>query len=261
MNLSLSVLLFWLVPHSVCCGRTKFADQQETTEERFNETWDQHQTFLSSISHYQPRVLGSNCFSISSFFSFTLIAVNTVISVSSNINNNNNNNNNNNGRSRRDVPLGECQCEGGYQQVKDDGLLVQCLPEHLEIPENHAETIIDPQPDQEERPHAEIPDQNISENYEDSVTEEVTTSTTSTSSTTTTTITASSSTTSIETNAATTSITSTTIEDSITSTSNADSEQELFGIESCQEEFTNYGEIDLILDRPSGANIAIFYIR
>ena len=43
----------------------------------------------SSGSSYQPRVMSNSCFSVSTFFSFVLIAANTVINVSTTTSNNN----------------------------------------------------------------------------------------------------------------------------------------------------------------------------
>ena len=51
---------------------------------------------MTIIKPLLPRMFGSNCFSVSSFFSFLLITVNTVVNISTNNNNNNNNQNNNN---------------------------------------------------------------------------------------------------------------------------------------------------------------------
>merc|ERR1712013_20271 len=69
---------------------------QESEDRIFSSSWSQHQLLHSSLDSYQPRVLAKNCFSISAFFSFLLITINTVLNVSTNNNNNNNNDNNNN---------------------------------------------------------------------------------------------------------------------------------------------------------------------
>jgi hypothetical protein len=62
----------------------------------FSSSWSDHLELHSAMDTYHPRVLAKNCFSVSAFFSFLLIAVNTVVNVSTNNNNNNNNDNNNN---------------------------------------------------------------------------------------------------------------------------------------------------------------------
>merc|ERR1712106_81896 len=49
--------------------------------------WSEHELFSDWLSDYEPRVMSSACFSVSSFFSFALIAVNTVINISTNNNN------------------------------------------------------------------------------------------------------------------------------------------------------------------------------
>ena len=54
-------------------------------------------SFFEEEFSYEPRMISSKCFSVSSFASFVLIAIMTASTVVSiNINNNNNNNNNNN---------------------------------------------------------------------------------------------------------------------------------------------------------------------
>ena len=53
-------------------------------------------SFFEEDFSYEPRMISSKCFSVSSFVSFVLIAIMTASTVVSiNINNNNNNNNNN----------------------------------------------------------------------------------------------------------------------------------------------------------------------
>ena len=47
-------------------------------------------------SDFNAREFGQDCFSISSFASFSLITLNTIINILSNLNSNDNNNNNNN---------------------------------------------------------------------------------------------------------------------------------------------------------------------
>ena len=52
------------------------------------------------------RGFGEKCFSISSFMTFTLVSLNTIVNIINNINNNNNddnNNNNNNNNSNMNV--------------------------------------------------------------------------------------------------------------------------------------------------------------
>ena len=82
-------------------------DKSQESEDRiFSSSWSQHQVLHSSLDSYQPRVLAKNCFSISAFFSFLLITINTVLNVSTNNNNNNiNDNNNNNNNNNNDNNL------------------------------------------------------------------------------------------------------------------------------------------------------------
>merc|ERR1712183_1180239 len=70
--------------------------QAEVQDPSFSTSWAEYLKLHSMMDTYQPRVMVNNCFSVSAFFSFLLIAVNTVVNVSTNNNNNNNNNNDNN---------------------------------------------------------------------------------------------------------------------------------------------------------------------
>ena len=77
------------------------------------------------------REFGNGCFSVSSFFAFALITLNTVINVVSNINSdnnsndsNNNNNNNNNNNANMNTNTGKRRrrslAEELYQQALDN---------------------------------------------------------------------------------------------------------------------------------------------
>merc|ERR1712110_300665 len=76
----------------------------------------------SEDSYILAREFGDKCFSITSFFTFLMVIMTTIVNVNSNMNNNNNNNNdnnNNNNNRNENVNTGR-RAPQGYQ---DDHLL------------------------------------------------------------------------------------------------------------------------------------------
>merc|ERR1712110_1110642 len=71
----------------------------------------------SEDSYILAREFGDKCFSITSFFTFLMVIMTTIVNVNSNMNNNNNNNNDNN--RNENVNTGR-RAPQGYQ---DDHLL------------------------------------------------------------------------------------------------------------------------------------------
>ena len=71
---------------------------------------DNYHNVFEDVHHQgHPREFGKDCFSISSFASFSLITLNTILNVITNINSNsndNNNNNNNNNNANTNMNLG-----------------------------------------------------------------------------------------------------------------------------------------------------------